>query len=322
MRRTGALAGLWALVAAACAPLPPSLPAAPVPAGPGVTIATEAIPLNPLDPAQAAIGDFRYAGGLVLTSADTSRLHGLSDLWIGPDGSLVAVSDEGDLLKARIRLDAGGRLVGVADARLSVLEGVDGKPLQGKQKSNSEGLAMMAGGDFLISFEEHARILRYPAAGGPPVAAPMPDATFPFNGGMEALAADPAAGPDAYVVGGEDSGQTWSCRLSAACVAGPAVPLSDGYALTAVAPLPGARTAYLLRAWDPIRGSRIMLTIRAASGEIDRMELSRPMSVDNFEGLAARPGADGHIRFYLISDDNFSSSQRTLMLAFDWSPKN
>ena len=42
--------------------------------------------------------------------------------------------------------------------------------------------------------------------------------------------------------------------------------------------------------------------------------------MDNFEGLAALPGKAGVVRFYLISDDNFSSSQRTLLLAFDWKP--
>ena len=31
--------------------------------------------------------------------------------------------------------------------------------------------------------------------------------------------------------------------------------------------------------------------------------------------------ADGGVRFYLLSDDNGSSSQRTLLLAFDWRPR-
>jgi hypothetical protein len=33
------------------------------------------------------------------------------------------------------------------------------------------------------------------------------------------------------------------------------------------------------------------------------------------------PRADGAIRFYLLSDDNFSKLQRTLLLAFDWRPQ-
>jgi hypothetical protein len=33
------------------------------------------------------------------------------------------------------------------------------------------------------------------------------------------------------------------------------------------------------------------------------------------------PRADGSVRFYLLSDDNASAAQRTLLLAFDWRPR-
>ncbi|MFN3523443.1 MAG: esterase-like activity of phytase family protein [Phenylobacterium sp.] len=317
-----ALTLLALLAAAACAPTKATLPSAPVPAGPSVAVSVQAVPLNPDDPAQAAIGRFRYAGGLALSSSDTSRLHGLSDVRIGSDGALIAVSDDGDLLRARLALDPSGRLTGVADARLTPMTGPDGAPLQNKVDADAEGLALLADGSRLVSFERRHRIWLYPANGGPPRPAPAPEASFPDNGGMEALAADPAAGAGAYVVGGEDSGQTWTCRLVAVCVAGPAVAKPPEFGLVAITRLPAGRTAYLLRAWDPVRGSRITLTIQGPAGEVDRMDLSRPLTVDNFEGLDALPQANGDIRFYLISDDNFSSSQRTLLLAFDWSPKS
>ena len=185
-----------ALALAACAQ-PPILPRTPVAAGPGITIKAEAVPLDPTDAGRQALGRFSYAGGLMLTSQDTARLHGLSDLKITRDGALISESDEGDLLKARIVLDARGRLAGVTNARMTVLDGVDGKPLQTKQEADSEGVALLANGDMLVSFEEHDRILVYPAKGGPPREAPSPDVKFPFNLGMEALAAYPQAGPDA-----------------------------------------------------------------------------------------------------------------------------
>jgi hypothetical protein len=40
-------------------------------------------------------------------------------------------------------------------------------------------------------------------------------------------------------------------------------------------------------------------------------------NIDNFEGIAAREMPDGHIRLYVISDNNFSTSQRTLLYVFD-----
>ena len=69
-----------------------------------------------------------------------------------------------------------------------------------------------------------------------------------------------------------------------------------------------------------MRGSRNALIIHDAGGEIARLEMTRPLTVDNYEGLAAIPAEDGSVRFYLLSDDNFQSSQRTLLLAFDWKP--
>jgi hypothetical protein len=142
---------------------------------------------------------------------------------------------------------------------------------------------------------------------------------FPYNEGMEALAPDPDHGPDAYFTGGETTGRIWSCTLTGACAEGPRVGLAMGFGLVAARRLPQGRTAWLLRAFNPITHSVIRLRITdAAGGVVDEMELRRPLTVDNFEGLAAVPGKDGAIRFYLISDDNFSSNQRTLLLAFDW----
>ncbi|HEY3695403.1 esterase-like activity of phytase family protein [Phenylobacterium sp.] len=320
--RRGLAGAFAALSLAACAEAPAILPQAPVPAGPGVVVKAEPVPLNAADPTQDRVGAFAYAGGLNLTSDQTSRLHGLSDLKIGTDGRLVSEGDEGDLLRARLVLDAGGRPIGLADATLSPLTGLDGQPLQGKAESDAEGVAVAPNGDLLVSFERHHRIWLYPAAGGPPRAVPMPGEAFPDNDGMEALAMLPAAGPDAYVVGAEDTGHTWVCRISGGCRAGYTVEVPQGFGLVAAAPLDGGRIAWLLRDWNPLTGNHVILRILdAQGGEIDRMTLARPQTVDNFEGLAALLRPNGSIRFYMISDDNFTTTERTLLLAFDWTPK-
>ncbi|WP_309604776.1 esterase-like activity of phytase family protein [Phenylobacterium sp.] len=309
------------LLLVGCARGPSEPPRARVAAASAITVKGEPVPLNPGDPTQDRIGDLIYAGGLVLTSAQTARLHGLSDLDVQAGGSLIAVSDEGYLLRARVLLDAKGRLIGLADATLGPLTGLDGQPLQGKDNADSEGLARMPGGDLLVSFEQRDRIWLYPAGGGLPRAAPAPDVSFPYNEGMEALAPDPTVGADAYITGGETTGRTWSCALTRPCVEGPTVDLAVGFGLVAVRRLPLGRTAWLLRAFNPMTRSVIDLRITDAAGRtVDQQEIRGPLTVDNFEGLAAVPGRDGAIRFYLISDDNFSSSQRTLLLAFDWKP--
>jgi hypothetical protein len=40
-------------------------------------------------------------------------------------------------------------------------------------------------------------------------------------------------------------------------------------------------------------------------------------NIDNFEGIAAKEMPDGHIRLYMISDNNFAANQRTLLYVFD-----
>jgi hypothetical protein len=285
-------------------------------AGGPISIDAVPVPLNPKNPSAVAIGDFLYAGGLFLTSSKTDQLHALSDLEVTGTDRLTAVGDLGVLVQARLVLDGAGRLVGLADARLTPLTGENGKPFADKTDADAEGLAVLPNGDRLVSFERRDRIWLYPAGGGPPRPVPMPGVSFPLNGGMEALAPDPEAGADAYVVGAELSGDTWSCRLrSKPCVKGPTVDKPAGFGLVAIRRLPGM-TIYLLRAIN-----RISLRIFRSAEMVGRMDIAPPMTVDNFEGLAAVPRPDGGLRFYLLSDDNAQASQRTLLLAFDWRPR-
>jgi hypothetical protein len=293
------------------------------PADGAIAIAARALPFDREQPAIRSVGDFTEAGVLELTSADTKRLHGLSDLKVWPDGRLLAVGDEGDVLEGRLVPDADGRLAGVADARLYPLLGADGRPLRasGKNEADSEGIAELADGDRLVSLERDDRILLYPKGGGPPRRVPSPDVKFPFNLGMEALDVDPDEGADAYVVGGEASGQTWVCRLRAGCTESTLVAKPVDAGLSAVAVLPGGRRAYLIRSFHYLTWFRVTLRVVDRDGStLDELRLAPPLNVDNYEGLAALPRPDGTVRFYLISDDNFSRLQRTLLLALDWRP--
>ncbi len=267
------------------------------------------------------IGDFHYAGGVAISARDTDQLHGLSDLEVAGTDRLIAVGDFGILLEARLIFDADERLAGLADARMTRLRDEDGTLPSDKADVDAEGLALMPGGDRLVSFERRHRILLYPAGGGAPRRVPAPEEAFPANGGMEALAADPEAGEDAYLVGAEVSGSTWSCRAAAACIQGPRVEKPEEFGLVAMRRLPRGQSAYLLRAYDEVRGVRVSLQIVDAGKIVAQMDVTAPLTVDNFEGLGAVQRPDGGFRFYLISDDNASPSQRTLLLAFDWRPR-
>ena len=329
--------GLATAVMSQCAKAPPQpavLPVAPVKAGPEIALVATPVPLsaaNPAPPSLAggAVGRFVYAGGVAITSPDTARLHGLSDLRIGADGALVAVSDAGDLFEARLKLDEAGRLVGLTDGKLSPLKGLDGQPLQGKAQGDAEGLAVLATGDRLVSFERDHRIWLYPRLAdgtfGPPRAVNKPATTFPENEGMEALTAYPAAGPDAYLVGGEE-GEVWLCRLSVPCVGvAPQSPPDFTWGLSGFAAFEGQAVASLFRAYDPVRGWRAQVRFvvdprapAARQAVAASLTLDGAVTRDNFEGIALTRTPAGATRVYLLSDDNDALQERTLLMAFDW----
>src|SRR5262245_50734771 len=110
-----------------------------------ISIDAEPIALNPQAPSMTAIGDFHYAGGLVLGSRQTNELHELSDIVITGTDRITVVGDGGVLLEARLVLDGSGRLTGVTDGRLTRLVGETGRPLS-RNDSDAEGLTILPSG--------------------------------------------------------------------------------------------------------------------------------------------------------------------------------
>ena len=129
---------------------------------------------------------------------------------------------------------------------------------------------------------------------------------------------------DAYWVGVEPGG-IWLCRLRTKCdeVAGLPTP-PPGYRLSSLTTGPKGELVILHHSYLPAIGSRIIVTVVAdplgAKRTVASVAMTQALSIDNFEGVAVVPRNGGGWRLYLLSDDNFSASQRTLLLAFDWTP--
>ena len=62
------------------------------------------------------------------------------------------------------------------------------------------------------------------------------------------------------------------------------------------------------------------MQVESAEGLIAEAKLKKPLPVDNYEGIAIGKAPSGQTRIWLISDDNFSNSQRTQLLALDLDP--
>jgi hypothetical protein len=273
------------LVLAALA-LTSALPAEPV------AVRTSPVLLNPKDPGQRVVGRLVYRGGLHLAS-DDPRFGGLSSIRVQPDGPrLVAVTDEGWWVCARL-VHRDGRLEGVEDVEMGPLLGPDGT-------GRPDGV--------------------------PVFVPPPPDLDqAPLNGGIEALVVLRGGALFALTeywidrdvvvgwTGGPDRWKRLGLRFEAALRPSDAAALPRGDILV------------LERAYNPDRGI-VNVRVREIARSFVRpgsplggrlvAEFAPPLTLDNFEGIAAVQDKGGEVHVYLASDDNLSRAQRTLLLKF------
>jgi hypothetical protein len=296
-----------------------------------VIVRSEPVPLDPSDAGVTAVGPLVYRGGLVLSSED-ERFGGLSDLLVGEDGhGLIAISDHGDRLLARLEYDATGRLVGLSDADLAPLPNLDGRRARGKGDGDAEGLARAEDGGYLVSYEQKHRIWHYPPDWGTPVNVlpPRELVLAPRNGGIEALTrlADGRllALCESFMTQRGTIGWLGDGKAEWSMLTYETVPQ---FYPTAAAALPNGDVLVLERRYTLLAGAsarlvRIGRTAFQPDATIKGDEVVRiapPLTVDNMEGLALREGRDGKVYLYLLSDDNFSKAQRTLLLMFELKP--
>lgn len=321
------------LLAAACAGVsPPPAVAQEQP----VTIESSALTLKLDEPKATRVGRLVWRGGLEMR-ASLRAFGGLSDLHVTPDNrTLTAISDEGAWLVATPRFDAQGTLVGLGEARMGQLRGLDGRPIASKPDADAEAFARLPDGSWLVAFERRHRLWRYPSLGATPlpVEGPADIGRQPGNGGIEALTAladgtviaiseEYSRQPETVMgwIGKPDGSGRYAWRsFSYATI--------PDYKPTALTVLPDGSFATLERAFDMVRGVRVRVmrfeaNRLAADATVRPEELARlasPYAVDNLEGLAATRGAKGETLLWLISDDNFNPLQRNILMLFELAP--
>ncbi|MDI6625989.1 MAG: esterase-like activity of phytase family protein, partial [Brevundimonas sp.] len=264
----------------------------------------------------------RFAGGVELVLEPDSPLHSLSDLKLVDDDDFLSVSDAGDLVRGRLRLDEDGRIEGVEGLRHRRLTLTDGSPITDKADGDAEALFLDPEGRLAVAFERRHRLWSYGPLDAPTAPTPLasPEMDFPLNGGMEGVSA--ALG--GWRVAGE-SGGVWDCatRGCRVVVAPPPEPVADSdYRITGLDRDPDGDGFWVIeRRFRPPVDVRARIRRMAADGTLGPVlvELSLPSTVDNFEGIAAIERGDG-VRLYILSDDNNNPRQRTLLLAFDVRP--
>lgn len=304
-------------------------------------VSSARLALYPGKPAETKAGKLIYRGGLVLSSTD-QRFGGLSDIAISTDGArILAVSDEARWFRARLAYDAQGNLSGLSGGELAPMLDPNGAAIQGKD-GDAEGLATTKDGDLdgavIVSFEREHRVWRYDLSRGfttRPTNVPIgawTRAQSP-NEGLEGAA---FIAPDILLVVSENA---WGDRggIAASLEAFPGTPgRADSRSLsvvrrppfmvTSVARSPDNDLLILERRFSIAGGvgmevRRVPLTeVRAGAqlqGEILADLSFQDTSIDNMEGIAARRGPKGETLVYIMSDNNFSALQRTVLMMFE-----
>lgn len=307
-----------ALAARSCPPGTRSLPPPPIPFTATPVIVAEAPAL-----ARNFPGNARLSGAWELSSSHAT-FGGLSGLALLPaeEGDLLAATDEGAFVWIDLE---DGEPVG---ARMSYMQGPDGIGYSGKMETDAEGL-VYRDGIALVSLERDFRIEAFALGTCGANARGIRVATLPQDYAGRQVHEN--QGPEAIFLTGEGKlgfgyeGVIGASPIGRVLTDGTAewtgetapAPMAHGLVGMEIVEMPdgSARTLHLYRAWDPLRGNRIRLTW--GEGEAERLTISRPLLVDNFEGIAAEATGPNSLRVWIVSDDNFNRSQRTLLYVFD-----
>jgi len=290
------------------------------------------------NPSRKEFGKLIFRAGLNLY-AKSIHFGGYSAITLDPSGrTLLAVSDAGSWLRASLDYD-GRKLKDLSEVVLGPILGADGRPLRDDRERDSEGMALIDGdtrqGTAYISFERKHKIARYPFTAerfGPPTGTiPLPAGAkaMSANRGIEAMAVIRAGKLKgtlvAFAEGLADRGgnlQGW--LIGGATPGGIVLKRLAGFDVTDAAPLPDGGIVVLERRFRFSEGIKMRIR-RVAATELKRgaliegevlLDADDSLNIDNMEAIAAHRAASGETVLTLMSDDNFSALQRTLIMQF------
>jgi hypothetical protein len=279
-------------------------------------------------------GALEYRSGLVLTSS-FPRFGGLSGWRLDRKGErFISFSDRGHWFTGRIVYE-GRAMAGLADVESAPMLGADGRPITARGWFDSESIAL--DGSFVyIGLERVNKVLRFDfskgftRARGEVVPLPKEASRLPNNKGLEALVFVPKGhrladtliamserGLDAngnliaFLVGGPSPGQ-FSVRRTEQFDISDAVLLNSGDLLI-------LERKFSWTSGIGIRIRRIPLKSIVSGAVVDGpaiFEANLADEVDNMEGIDAHVTPEGETVLTMVSDDNFSMLQRTLLLQF------
>ena len=318
--------------------VPPPVSSAPADEGSAplsVEVKARAIPLfDRHDRERVRFGALEYRSGLVLTSS-FPRFGGLSGIRVDAKGErFISFSDHGDWFTGRI-VYQGRAMAALTDVESAPMLGPDGKPITRRGWFDSESIAI--DGSFVyIGLERVNKVLRFDfnkgftRARGEVVPLPMAASKLPNNKGLEALVFVPKGQPLAgTLIAISERGLDANGNLIAFLVGGPSpgqfsVRRTEDFDVSDAVLLPAGDLLILERKFSWVSGVGIRIRCIPLQSVLPGAIIDGPSifeadltdEVDNMEGIDAHVTPEGETVLTMVSDDNFSPIQRTLLLQF------
>ena len=285
-------------------------------------------------PDQRHFGPVEYLGGLELKSSYPG-FGGFSAIRVAPDGEhFVSLTDKGRWLTGRIVYER-GHPAGIAEAMMAPMLGPDGRTLAARGWYDTESLAERDGWLYVgiervnrivrFDFARHGLLARAEVVSGPPGISRLP-----YNKGLEALTFAPHKSKLAgALIAFSERGLDPNGNLKAFLIGGAApgqfsVKRRDDFDISDSTTLPSGDVLLLERRFSwwtglAMRLRRIAISGIAPGALVDGTDLlfaDLGYEIDNMEGLGVHAASNGDTVLTLISDDNFSILQRTVLLQF------
>ncbi len=304
-----------------------------------VAVATKEIKRFQIGRDIKTFGPLTFLGGLELLSSDRN-IGGLSGIESLDGGqSLIAITDNGLWFAADVEQEPDGTPLGISNARYIAMRDLDGKTLRKQWRHDTEAMTF-DGNTLLVAAEQANAIYRYP---------------WPLLTGQENMIEDLSVSPEIKSLRGSKGLEAMAMAPEGSALSGTLVAIaergaegeanlpgflirdgaqhlfsisrSDRFDATDAAFLPSGDLLLLERRYNlrDLIGMRLRRFAAAdikpsahLDGEI-LMVADFGYQIDNMEGLAVHVSEAGQTIVTLISDNNRSLLQRTLLLRFELS---
>jgi hypothetical protein len=272
-----------------------------------------------------------FLGGLDVSSAKSWVFGGLSGIDMIDSDRVLMIGDSSTYVTARLVHD-GGRFVGLADTEIGSLF-PDGD--MSKASGDAEDVALDPSDrsrGVIVRERQPNAILTFDLVDGRPTnfepkLVGAPDRVLQSNSGLESVAYPPAASPLAGEIltiaerpmRGDTDFTGWIAGKGSFSIV-----RHDNFDISSARFLPNGDLILLERRYAPAWG--IAMRLRRIAGDTIKigarldgdilLDAGMTSQIDNMEGLAVSQDEAGRTILTLVSDDNFSILQRTLILQF------